>query len=59
MVTEKEITVYGKLFDIAGKNSGVITGKVLAEELLQDVTLANMKEWDINGEKVTIGVEKI
>ena len=29
------------------------------EKIEKDVPLANEKKWDINGEKVTIGVQKI
>jgi isoleucyl-tRNA synthetase len=48
-----------KLSKVAARNEAAIAGKVLAEKIEQDVTLANSKKWDINGEKVTISVEKI
>ncbi|MBR7046388.1 MAG: isoleucine--tRNA ligase [Lachnospiraceae bacterium] len=48
-----------KLTQVAEKNRAAITGKVLAQELLENVTLSHEKEWDINGEKVRIGVEKL
>ena len=48
-----------KLSAVAEKNRAAITGKVLAEDLLEGVSLAHEKEWDINGEKVRIGVEKL
>ena len=48
-----------KLTQVAEKNRAAITGKVLAEELLEGVSLTHEKEWDINGEKVRIGVEKL
>ena len=48
-----------KLSAVAEKNKAAITGKVLAEDLLEGVSLAHEKEWDINGEKVRIGVEKL
>ncbi len=48
-----------KLVQIAMKNEEAISGKVLAESLEKDAALANEKTWDINGESVTIGVEKI
>jgi isoleucyl-tRNA synthetase len=35
-----------------------ICTKVLADEIEKDVPLANEKEWNINGENITIGVEK-
>lgn len=47
-----------KIYEIARKNAAVITGKVLADTVLQDTKLAHEKEWNINGETVTIGVEK-
>ena len=48
-----------KLFAIAQKNSRMITEKVLADSFTAGETLANEKEWSINGEKAVIGVEKI
>ena len=48
-----------KLTQVAEKNRAAITGKVLAEDLLEGVSLTHEKEWDINGEKVRIGVEKL
>ena len=44
---------------IALRNAAEIKGDTLATELLTDETLANAKEWNINGEKVTISVEKV
>ena len=41
------------------KNSDAICGKVLAEELTSDKNFAVEKEWNVNGEKVVIAVEKI
>ena len=48
-----------KLSEVADRNRDMITGKVLAEELLRDASLAHEKKWDVNGEKVVIGVEKV
>ena len=48
-----------KLSEVAAANEAVIAGKVLAEKIEKDAALANEKKWDINGEKVTIGVQKI
>ncbi len=45
--------------DIALRNAEEIKDETLALELLTDKTLAFAKEWNINGEKVTISVEKI
>ena len=47
-----------KLSTIVEKNQAVIAGKVLADSISSDETLAISKEWNVNGEKVTIGVEK-
>ena len=47
-----------KIYEIARRNAAVITGKVLADTVLQDTALAHEKEWNINGETVKIGVEK-
>ena len=47
-----------RLYEIAKANADAICTKVLADAIQKDVTLANEKEWDINGEKLTIGVEK-
>ncbi len=48
-----------KLFAIAENNREAICGKVLAEELHADVSFAVTKEWNVNGENVTISLEKI
>ena len=48
-----------KLAAIAGRNGDAISGKVLAEELTAGKDFAVAKEWNVNGEKVTIAVEKI
>ncbi len=47
-----------KITAIVKKNQDAITDKVLADEVLtNDCSIA--KEWNVNGEKVTIGVEKV
>ena len=48
-----------KLSKVAAANESAIAGKVLAEKIEKDVPLENAKKWDINGEKVTIGVQKM
>ena len=48
-----------KLAEIVKKNREAIAAKVLADEILTDISLAVSKEWNVNGEKVTIGVEKV
>ncbi len=48
-----------KLAEIAARNKDSISGKVLAEELTEGKDFAVAKEWNVNGEKVTIAVEKV
>ncbi len=47
-----------RIADIVLANHEKIAAKVLADEIAKDVSLANEKEWNINGEKVLISVEK-
>ena len=47
-----------KVAGIVQKNSGAISAKVLADAIVTEETLAVSREWNVNGEKVTIGVEK-
>ena len=55
------ITLEGnaKVIEIALKKKNDITGDTLADSLESACALGFVKEWDINGESVTIGVEKI
>ncbi|MGN0444054.1 MAG: isoleucine--tRNA ligase [Acutalibacteraceae bacterium] len=57
------ITLYiqttDKLTDILRRNSESLTGDVLADKLVLDSVSGYTAEWNINGEKATIGVEKI
>ncbi|MBQ2803698.1 MAG: class I tRNA ligase family protein, partial [Lachnospiraceae bacterium] len=48
-----------KLADIASKNKEAIAGKVLADELTMGAEFAIAREWNVNGENVTITVEKV
>ena len=48
-----------KVAEIVNANRDVISGKVLANEILTDAGLAIEKEWNVNGEKAVIGVEKV
>ena len=48
-----------KLADIVAKNQDTIAGKVLADSIEKNVNLANAKEWNVNGENVTIAVERV
>ncbi|MBQ7756223.1 MAG: isoleucine--tRNA ligase [Oscillospiraceae bacterium] len=56
------ITVYisgsEKVADVVNKNTAEISGDVLADEIKVGADCDNSKEWDINGEKVSIGVVK-
>ena len=47
-----------KLAAIAAKNEKAIADKVLADSIDKDAVYANSKEWNVNGEKVTISVKK-
>ncbi len=49
----------GKLAALAERNSDAISGKVLADELTDGKEFAVSREWDVNGEKVAIAVEKV
>ncbi|MCM1568490.1 MAG: isoleucine--tRNA ligase [Roseburia sp.] len=48
-----------KLSEIAAKNQAAIAGKVLARELTANKEFAVSKQWNVNGENVTITLEKI
>ena len=48
-----------KIAEIALKNTDTIATKVLANEMVKETKLSNMKEWNVNGENVTIGVERV
>ncbi|MBQ1523639.1 MAG: isoleucine--tRNA ligase, partial [Firmicutes bacterium] len=48
-----------RLSQVAERNKDMITGKVLAEDILADTPLKFEKEWNVNGEMVLIGVEKV
>ncbi len=48
-----------KVADIAAKNEPTIAGKVLAESIAAGGELSISREWDVNGEKVTISIEKV
>ena len=47
-----------KITEVITKNETAIATKVLADAFVMDQTCANSKEWNVNGENVTIGVEK-
>ena len=47
-----------KVAEIVKANEKAISGKVLADEIVTDTELSINREWNVNGEKVTISVEK-
>ena len=47
-----------KAADIIVRNEAAIAGDVLADEVKAGEVAGYEKEWNINGEKVTLGVEK-
>ena len=51
------VTGNDKIVAIVMKNQAAVAAKVLAD-VLDNGTYANAKEWSVNGEKVTISVEK-
>ena len=51
------VTGNAKIADVMGKNADEIKRVVLADAFVMDAACDNSKEWNINGEKVTIGVE--
>ena len=47
-----------RVADVVRKNEPAIGGKVLADAFVYDAGgFPNAKEWNINGENVTVGVE--
>ena len=47
-----------KIAQVAQNNYEAIAGKVLADSITAGETFGTVKEWNVNGEKVTISVEK-
>ena len=54
------VTISGndRIAEIAKRNSDMISGKVLADEIRIGDPAGSSKEWNVNGENVTISVEK-
>ena len=48
-----------KLKEIIQRNEGDISAIVLGDKFVYDASCENSKAWDINGEKVTLGVKRI
>ena len=48
-----------RVADIALRNKEAVAGKVLAETMTAGETFAIAKEWNVNGENVTISVERV
>ena len=53
------VTGNDKIAAIVAKNEAAIAGKVLADNITEGETLGIAKEWNVNGETVTISVEKM
>ncbi len=53
------LTGNDKLTELVKKNAEQISRDVLAQDIRFGETAENSKEWDINGEKVTIGVVRL
>ena len=51
------VTGNAKIADVMEKNADEIKRVVLGDAFVMDAACDNSKEWNINGEKVTIGVE--
>ena len=51
------VTGNAKIADVMEKNADEIKRVVLGDAFVMDAACENSKEWNINGEKVTIGVE--
>lgn len=47
------------IVDVVRKNQTAIADKVLATEVIYDTNVGIFKDWNVNGEDVTIGVERI
>ena len=47
-----------RIAQVARENQDAIAGKVLADSITAGETFGTAKEWNVNGEKVTISVEK-
>ena len=48
-----------KLAEIIQRNSAEIQTVTLCDEIIFRADSDNVKDWDINGEKITLAVEKI
>ncbi len=48
-----------RVVDIARRNEAAMAGDTLADAVKYDVTEGYSKEWDVNGETVTLGVQKV
>jgi isoleucyl-tRNA synthetase len=48
-----------KVAEIVAKNEAAIAGKVLADSITAEEALTIAKEWNVNGENVTIAIEKM
>ena len=53
------VTGNARVAEVVKRNAAFIGGKVLADEIVYDRDAGSAKQWDINGEKTVIGVEKL
>ena len=53
------VTGNTRVEEVVKRNAAFIGGKVLADEIVYDRDAGSAKQWDINGEKTVIGVEKL
>ena len=56
-VTDR-IKVYAKILEILEKNRAEVQSEVLADEVVLGETDGYVKDWNINGENVTMGVKR-
>ena len=59
MLFRSSINQNTKIADIVEKNKTAIQEKVLADTIMTDQQMSISKEWNVNGQQVTIGLEKI
>ncbi len=53
------VVIIDKVAEVVQKNSESIMSKVLCNEVVYGSMDGYSKEWNINGEKVTLGVKKV
>jgi isoleucyl-tRNA synthetase len=48
-----------RILAVIGRNSDEIKSEILADEYTEGMLSGNEKKWNINGEEVTLSVEKL